>query len=207
MPPRPGPPVMPVGSDVPPLPQKPAPLEASAAADPPCGSKVYDVCIVGAGPQGLAMLSALHNSCAWMTDTQRERSFQGRKDKVAGRKKQDWSVCVLDSSTWLEQWSARFEALGIEWLRSPAMAHPSAFNEDALIEFAHRTGRTEELRELELSSERLHGGGSRHDASSASTAYDRGYDYRNRNMRGLWKTYSGLYALPTQVSKRRLSPR
>ena len=43
---------------------------------PRCDEKVYDVCIVGAGPQGLSMLSALHTPAEWrwMNDAQREKS-------------------------------------------------------------------------------------------------------------------------------------
>ena len=155
-------------------------------ASPGTSREVHDVVIVGAGPHGLAVLSSLHSSSAWMTDMQRERSFQGAKDKTAGRKKQQWSVCVVDDQPWLGAWHKRFEALDIEWLRSPAMAHPSAFNEDALLEFANRTGRTDELRDLDFSAARSHAGGSN------TTTFD-----RKANMSGLWKTYSGLYALPT----------
>jgi hypothetical protein len=153
--------------------QEREPEEGAAPAD------VLDVCIIGAGPHGLAVLSALHSPTAWMTDMQRERSFQAAKDKTQGRKKQDWSVCVVDDHPWLGAWNQRFKALDIEWLRSPARAHPSGFNEDALIEFARRTGRSSELKALN---------------------FEQGHDTaRNYKMRGFVDTYTGLYALPTHA--------
>ena len=146
-------------------------------------SKVHDVCIIGAGPHGLAVLSALHSPAARMTDMQRETLF--RKDKM----KSDFSVCVVDGHPWLAEWHKRFEALGIKWLRSPAKAHPGAY-EDALIEFAHRTGRASELRDIELHSECLHP--LRNSKGPNQPTY-------STQMRGLGQAYTGMYALPTQA--------
>lgn len=153
----------------------------------PRASKVHDVCIIGAGPHGLAMLSALHSPGARMTDMQRENSPR-KFDKINKPKMQ---VCVVDGDPWLGAWHRRFEALGIKWLRSPAIAHPSAYD-DALIEFAQRTGRTNELRDLELHSERLHGLRNSKDSKT-------GGSNNATHMRGLWQAHTGLYALPSQA--------
>ena len=45
----------------------------------------------------------------------------------------------------MQSWNDRFDALGIDHLRSPAFAHPSAFEPTALLDFAAREGRTSEL--------------------------------------------------------------
>ena len=47
----------------------------------------------------------------------------------------------------MEQWNTRFDALEIGHLRSPAFAHPVAFEPSALTSFAIREGRTSELRD------------------------------------------------------------
>jgi len=85
---------------------------------------IYDVCIVGAGPHALAVLSAI------------------RKNRLnAG------GICVVDpAGKWLSQWDDAFAALGIEHLRSPAWAHPDATSQEALVDFARRTGRMDEFK-------------------------------------------------------------
>ena len=45
----------------------------------------------------------------------------------------------------MESWNTRFTALDIKHLRSPAFAHPVAFEPKALVNFAIREGRTSEL--------------------------------------------------------------
>ena len=45
----------------------------------------------------------------------------------------------------MQSWNARFDALEIKHLRSPAFVHPVAFDPPALINFAIREGRTAEL--------------------------------------------------------------
>ena len=45
----------------------------------------------------------------------------------------------------MESWNTRFDALEINHLRSPAFAHPVAFEPTALLNFAIREGRTSEL--------------------------------------------------------------
>ena len=56
------------------------------------------------------------------------------------------AVCVLDpGSHFLQSWNTRMDALEISNLRSPALAHPAAFEPAALVDFAAREGRTSEL--------------------------------------------------------------
>ena len=56
------------------------------------------------------------------------------------------AVCVIDpGSHFNESWNTRFHALEITNLRSPAFAHPMAFEPSALVNFAIREGRTDEL--------------------------------------------------------------
>ena len=45
----------------------------------------------------------------------------------------------------MDSWNKRIDALEIRHLRSPALAHPAAFEPAALLEFAMREGRTSEL--------------------------------------------------------------
>ena len=56
------------------------------------------------------------------------------------------AACVIDpGSHFMQSWNKRFEALEISHLRSPAFAHPVAFEPKALVNFAIREGRTSEL--------------------------------------------------------------
>eukprot|EP01051_Picozoa_sp_SAG22_P009916 SAG22_NODE_861_length_6818_cov_3.155850_2_plen_69_part_00 len=50
-----------------------------------------------------------------MSDMQREICAKFDQDQT-DRKRQDWSVCVVDGDPWLAAWHKRFEALQIEWL-------------------------------------------------------------------------------------------
>jgi hypothetical protein len=56
------------------------------------------------------------------------------------------AVCVIDpGSHFMQSWSARTDALEISQLRSPAFAHPMAYEPTALLDFVIREGRTSEL--------------------------------------------------------------
>ena len=86
------------------------------------------IVIVGGGPHALAALSALH---------------EGRLEDVGGP---EANVCVIDPGThFMQSWNARFDALQIDHLRSPAFTHPVAFEPTALLDFAKCEGRTQEL--------------------------------------------------------------
>ena len=109
----------------------------------------FDVCIVGAGPHALAVLSALHTPNAKLSEDKHMRRARGQGAR--GKRLCQTSVCVVDpSGEWLHQWNERFAALGIQYLRSPSWAHPDMFSSESLAEFAWREGRTDELRLLEI---------------------------------------------------------
>lgn len=62
------------------------------------------------------------------------------------KSKKSKSVCVIDPHPkWLQGWNNNFDRLGIEFLRSPAMAHPDHFDMNALLAYAMANGRENEL--------------------------------------------------------------
>jgi hypothetical protein len=96
----------------------------------------HDVVVIGAGPHALAVLSALR------------RCFNP----------QQRTVCVVDpSGVWLENWNESFDSLGIEFLRSPAWAHPDALSQEGLLDFARQEGRMNEFREVSFDDTDLEG--------------------------------------------------
>lgn len=110
--------------------------------------EVYDVCIIGGGPAGLATLSGVHSPYSLdgstMTPSQQERAL---KELRKGSTKQ--KVCVVDTgSAWLETWQKNFDNLSIQYLRSPVLAHPDLFDpQNALLSYAVRNNRQDELLE------------------------------------------------------------
>ena len=55
-------------------------------------------------------------------------------------------MCVIDVHTsWLHSWKKNFETLDIQFLRSPALAHPNLFDQNALLAYAMANGRAKEL--------------------------------------------------------------
>ena len=104
----------------------------------------FDVCIVGAGPAGLAVLSAIHAPYSMdgsvHTEAQRERAIRSLHNK------QKLRVCVIDvGHGWLTSWKKNFGHLNIQHLRSPALAHPDMFDPNALLTYAVMKGREDEL--------------------------------------------------------------
>ena len=78
-----------------------------------------EVVIVGGGPHALAALAALD---------------EGSR------------IAVIDpGSHFMQAWNTRFDGLEISHLRSPAIAHPVAFDPTALVDIALDEGRTSEL--------------------------------------------------------------
>lgn len=77
------------------------------------------------------------------------------------------AVCVIDpGSHFNEAWNQRFRALEINHLRSPAFAHPMAFEPSALLNFAIREARTSELIDAPFMSKWLASSDLREQASS-----------------------------------------
>jgi len=102
----------------------------------------YDVCIIGAGPAGLASLSAVHEPYSIDNLNAVQVNRAGRSLNLHKRLK----VCVIDvHDTWLYSWQKNFEALDIKFLRSPALAHPNLFDKNELLAYAVANGRTDEL--------------------------------------------------------------
>ncbi|KAL7533690.1 hypothetical protein ACHAXR_008539 [Thalassiosira sp. AJA248-18] len=112
-------------------------------------NKRCDVCIIGAGPAALATLSAIHEpySLDSMTNTQVHNANASMK-RNKGLGPSEKSICVVDpNENWLGGWSENFARLGIQFLRSPAMAHPDHFDMNALLAYAVANDREEELKE------------------------------------------------------------
>lgn len=98
----------------------------------------YDVCIIGAGPSGLACLSAICEP--YSVENLRQQEVERALDSIGLRKK--LRVCVIDpSAKWLSNWNENFETLRIQHLRSPAMGHPDMFDDNSLLAYACRHGR------------------------------------------------------------------
>jgi hypothetical protein len=136
------------------------------------------IVIIGGGPHALAALSALHEkSFAFAEQYGSENEHQRRvgfgsytkvgtgshrtrptlcmlphkmRSLTYSRRVPILAVCVLDPGyRFMEAWDKRFEALKIEKLRSPAFAHPAAFEPRALVNYAIAQGRTNELHSVE----------------------------------------------------------
>ena len=108
----------------------------------PPASKDYDICIVGAGPAGLACVSAINEpySLDHLTEIQSERAA-----KIHHRHHRKLRVCVVDSNPeWMASWKSNFEQLRIRHLRSSALAHPNMFDRRALLTYASNHGRDED---------------------------------------------------------------
>ena len=104
--------------------------------------KQFDICIIGAGPAGLASLSGVREPYPLddVENTQVNRTIHSL------RLHRRLKVCVVDPHEgWLHGWKKNREALDVEFLRSPIFAHPHAFDRDALLAYAVANDRTEEL--------------------------------------------------------------
>lgn len=142
------------------LPHPPDDSETNKAAAAP--QHEATVVIVGGGPHALAVLSALHErSLAYMqlfSDPHGASGILSGVRKLSGLDLPEkvGSVIVVDpGATFLEHWNARFAALEIKHLRSPAFAHPRAYEPQALVNFAVEHGRTNELLDTPFVTKRL----------------------------------------------------
>eukprot|EP00038_Savillea_parva_P008812 m.179337 g.179337 ORF g.179337 m.179337 type:complete len:495 (+) comp14739_c0_seq1:422-1906(+) len=102
------------------------------------------VAIIGGGPHALAVLSALHERSYASPQFKDDAAYALRvgfdSHKLVG------SVAVIDpGKKFCDMWHKRFLSLGIDRLRSPVSAHPDAYDEHALLNFAICTGRTAEI--------------------------------------------------------------
>ncbi|KAL7480934.1 hypothetical protein ACHAW6_006605, partial [Cyclotella cf. meneghiniana] len=113
--------------------------------------KRCDVCIIGSGPAGLCALSAVREPYTMdsmsYTQVSNANAMMLRRSSarsVVGPTRH--RVCVVDpNEKWLDEWSDNFKRLGIEFLRSPAIAHPDHFDMRSLLAYAVLSGREDEL--------------------------------------------------------------
>ena len=104
------------------------------------------IVIVGGGPHALAALAALHEGSLAFSQFGDDNAFQARVG--FGTLEKVGSVIVVDpGSHFMQSWNARFSALEIGNLRSPAFAHCVPHEPTALLNFAIKEGRTSELRD------------------------------------------------------------
>ncbi|GAA5858728.1 hypothetical protein JCM8547_004958 [Rhodosporidiobolus lusitaniae] len=73
--------------------------------------------------------------------------LQAGDEDEAEQSKVKPSITVLDSTSdkWMGRWNGYFEGLRITHLRSPLLFHPSPADADALVAYARRTDREDEL--------------------------------------------------------------
>ena len=103
----------------------------------------YDVCIIGAGPAGLAALSALRSpySRDTLSDHEIVQADRRSSPSTSQQRRDKQKICVVDPQDWLQGWSSKFDALNIGFLRSPTIAHPDMFDSTALLAYAQMQGR------------------------------------------------------------------
>eukprot|EP00941_MAST-03F_sp_MAST-3F-sp1_P005492 g5492.t1 len=111
---------------------------------------IFDVLIAGAGPAGLSVLSALRTPEGILSNESQWKLKKNAK-QYNREKRADLSVCVVDpSKNWLHNWKGRFQSLKIDRLRSPAWANPDFLGRGALVEYAWKHNRENELHVFEL---------------------------------------------------------
>lgn len=90
------------------------------------------------------MLSSLREdySIDMLSDTQIIRASNWISRNSNSKSKR---ICVIDAMPWLHTFEENFKTLDISFLRSPALAHCSYFDRNALLAYAVSTGRENEL--------------------------------------------------------------
>lgn len=127
-------------ADQPDGPRMPAPASGECSGL----SESSHIVIIGGGPHALAALSALHERSLSFPEYNTDQAFATRVG--FGSMKKTGSVSVIDpGQQFIETWNKRFEVLEIQHLRSPAFAHPAAYEPTALLNFAVREGREREI--------------------------------------------------------------
>ena len=117
-----------------------------------------EVLILGAGPNALALALRMVEEKAMdvfnASQVARMQFWESRRSRedsrVPGWKKlaQD-KIRIFDrDGKWLSQWTRQFEALEIEFMRSPVSVHLDLFDSNALREFAFRRDRCAEICDL-----------------------------------------------------------
>ena len=90
---------------------------------------IYACVIIGAGPNGLAMLSRLRE-----TPVNSEFRIRGTDRNRKGRGGNLQPIAVVDESgEWLKHWKDSFANLGIQFLRSPIRSHPDFRDQDSFL--------------------------------------------------------------------------
>ena len=102
----------------------------------PCPPEEFDVVIVGSGPHGLAVLSALSEKRANLRGWEVNYDLNHNRSGSSNGKDDNFNILVIDPTGWMHCWNKRFENLRIEWLRSPYHAHPDATEDGAMLTYA-----------------------------------------------------------------------
>lgn len=77
----------------------------------------YDVCIIGAGPAGLATLSAIREP--YSVDMMTEMQWGNAATQLNKSRQTKVKICVIDpNDEWLGGWSDNFSRLDILYVRS-----------------------------------------------------------------------------------------
>jgi cation diffusion facilitator CzcD-associated flavoprotein CzcO len=106
----------------------------------------YDVVVVGAGPQGLAVVARLlENMPDTFNDHESVLKTWYRTEKKPIHKNQ-LNILVIDPhGGWMGNWKRLFQSLAIQYLRSPFLFHVDPFDTSALLAFAEEQGRQDEI--------------------------------------------------------------
>lgn len=104
-------------------------------------SRKPSVAIIGAGPHALAVAARLLEGCS-------DNNTGGPSDTLFAdpdRLPLDQLAVFDPSGQWLFRWNSLFESLAIPHLRSTVVQHPQPHDKHALLEFARRHGRMDEV--------------------------------------------------------------